>query len=280
MIEKRDTAPIIEVLHYANDFAGKTFLLKLGGSILQDEMLIDSVCQDIKRLHQAGIRLVIVHGGSKAINQCLAEHKIKADFIDGLRITSREAMQLIEKVLCTQVNKILVDKLKQIGLQAMGISAATIQLLPCRYYSRQHGFVGVIQSVNLSKFKPSSDSISVIAPIGVDAADNSLNVNADYAASKLAVALNVDKLIFMTDQNGIYAKDGSVYSELDSNELIKLINDQTVVGGMLIKTKAILSALNEHLNHVHILNGNIPQVLLKEIFTTQGVGTLCKASSK
>lgn len=265
-----------DAVSYLNQFHGSTFLIKLGGSILEDEALIESLCFDLKILKKAGINLIIVHGGSKAINQHLSTHNIQSKFVDGLRVTSSEAMKVIEMVLCGHINKILVRKLNSIGVNAIGLSGTDNNMLLCDFYSEKHGYAGVIHSINPKLITHFSDAIPVIAPIGVNTEGDPMNLNADYAASHIAITLKVDKLIYLTDQDGVYDKNGNICSELSSNDLVKFIKDGTVKEGMLTKTKAILSALNNNLNHVHILNGNKNHILIKELFTLKGVGTLCK----
>ena len=283
MTKGKDTASIIDAIAYLNQFRGSTFLIKLGGSILNSAQLIESLCLDLKLLKQAGINIVIVHGGSKAINQSLSSHDIESTFVEGLRVTSFEAMKIIEMVLCGHVNKVLVRKLNSIGMSAVGFSGADHNMLECDFYSKKHGYVGLIKSINqkaiahlLSKEGVSFNAIPVIAPVGVNAEGDPMNVNADDAASHLANALAVEKLIYLTDQEGVYDQRGALYSELSTNDLEGLVHDGTVKDGMLTKVKAILVALKGNLNHVHILNGSERHVLIKELFTVHGIGTLCK----
>lgn len=274
---------MIDAIAYVNQFRGKTFLIKLGGAILEDPDNLAHICKDLKLLTQAGIHIVIVHGGSTSINQTLKVHGIESSFEDGLRVTSLEAVKVIEMVLCGHVNKQLVRQLNYIGLQATGLSGSDNNMLMCQPYSQVHGYVGVISSVNVEPViqllkTPSlvNNAIPIIAPIGVNHKGQPMNINADYAASQLAVALKVDKLIYLTDQDGIFDKQGHLISEISKDSLRGLISNHTVLGGMLTKSKAILAALSTNLNHVHILNGNHQHVLIEELFTTNGVGTLCK----
>jgi len=273
---------VIRSIAYVNEFRGKTILIKLGGSILNDEALIISLCDDLKVLTNCGIKIVVVHGGGHAINKQLALQNVTSEFLDGLRVTSSEAMQVIEMVLCGQVNPLLIRKLNSVGLNAVGLSGADSNMLQCEYHSQAHGCVGMISAVNTSPISQviSHLAIPVIAPIGVVTGGSPVNINADYAASHIASAMKVDKLIYVTDQDGIYDKTGSVYSKLSSNDLLSIIHDQTVQGGMLTKVRAILSALNGQLKHVHILNGHKRHVLIEELFTEQGVGTLCYDENK
>lgn len=275
---------IINTISFGNKFHGTTMLIKLGGSILDDDAIIKSLCHDLKLLKESGIKIIIVHGGSKAINTYLSLNNITSEFVAGLRITSVEAMTVIEMVLCGHVNTKLVRQLNSIGVKATGLSGADNNMLQCEYFSEQHGCVGSINSISTDLISqllsPNTNamhysSIPVIAPVGVDLNGNAMNINADYAASYIATAMKVDKLIYMTDQDGIHDNNGSIYQTLSPSDLQQLITNNTVTGGMLTKTKAILSALDGNLTHVHILNGNKQHVLIEELFTENCAGTLC-----
>ena len=271
------TMAIIETLHYVKKFHGCTLVIKLGGSLLNDPHLIQQVCKDLQLLQNAGINLVLVHGGSKAIEENLAARQIPSHFIDGLRVTSAAAIKVIEMVLCGHVNPLLVRQLNQAELTATGLCGSDNQMLRCQAYSQQHGFVGQIQHVNPTAIQHimAMRSIPVIAPIGVDTQGNTFNINADWAASAIAIALQADKLIYVTDQNGVYDNNGKTLPVLTLTDLHNLINNKTVHSGMLTKVNAIIASLHAHLDHVHIINGKQPHALIKEIFTTQGIGTLC-----
>lgn len=263
----------------------KTILIKIGGSILHDEQLIASLCADIKIIKETGCQVILVHGGSKAINESLNIHGIQSEFVDGLRVTSSAAIKVIEMVLCGQVNQLLVKKLNSMGMTAIGLSGSVQQLLLCDYYSTLHGFVGKIKAVNtaiihhLLSFKNNvQSSIPVIATIGVDQEGNALNINADMAACHIANALNVDQLIYLTDQDGIYDGQGQSFAQLSANNLQTLIHQSIVSGGMLVKAKAVLASLMAGLNQILILNGNIKQVLLEAIFNNKMHGTICEVN--
>ena len=261
----------------------KTLLIKVGGSILHDEQKIASLCQDIKTIKEAGFQVILVHGGSKAINEALTIHGIQSEFVDGLRVTSAAAIKIIEMVLCGHVNLLMVKKLNSLGVAAIGLSGADQQMMLCDYYSKIHGFVGEIKSINtaiihhLLSFKNTdSNSIPVISTIGVDKAGNALNINADMAACHIANALHVEKLIYLTDQDGIYDSEGNIFSQLSEEHLQTLIEKSIVSGGMLIKVKAVLASLKVGLNQISILNGNQKNVLLDVLFNEKKVGTLCE----
>ena len=260
-----------------------TLLIKVGGSILNDQELITSLCLDLQQIHQAGYKIILVHGGSKAINKALQAEGIASEFIDGLRVTSAAAIKIIKNVLCEQVNQTLVNQLNHFGINAVGLSGADQLMLLCDYYSKEHGYVGEIKAVNTDIFyqllsfqylQPSS--IPVIATLGVDDHGNFLNINADMAACHIANALQVDQVIYLTDQDGIYDQDGTTYSNLSAEDLQSLINQSIVSGGMLVKVKAIMSSLKAGLNHILVLNGTKKQILVDAVLHSQKEGTLCE----
>lgn len=257
----------------------KTVLIKIGGSILHHQEQLMALGADIKILSESGMNIIIVHGGSKAIHQALTIQGIHSEFLDGLRITTPQAMTIIKHVLSKQVNQTLVEQLTAIGLNAIGLSGADGQLLMCEQYSIQHGLVGHIKAVNTSildvLYQGPVKTIPVIATIGVDEHGNLFNINADMAACHLANALNVDELLYLTDQEGIYDENGIAYSQLSENDLSTLIKQSIVHGGMLIKAKAILIGLMS-LNQIHVLNGNQAHILQDVLLNNKSLGTVCK----
>lgn len=261
----------------ANQYHGQTCVIKLGGSILNNETTIQSLCADIKLLHDAAIKIIIVHGGSHAIKHYLSALNIHSEFLDGLRVTSAEAMKVIEMVLIGHVNTSLVRQLNFVGINAIGLSGADNKILQCQYYSKQHGHVGCVKHVNPQAIIAtlSQHCISVIAPVGIHENGAALNINADYAATQIATAIKANHLIFLTDQDGVYDATGNIYPELSTIAMQNLIDNQTVTGGMLVKIKAIRQALSTYLNQVHIVNGTEPHALIKKLFTCQSIGTSC-----
>lgn len=276
------TQAVVETLNYVNEFHGKRILIKVGGSILDNVESVRSLSEDIKLIKGVGIDVVLVHGGGKAINEALQINNIQSEFVDGLRVTSRPAMNAIEMVLCGQVNKQLVRQLNNVGVKAIGLSGTDNNMLPCKPFSKQHGAVGLLTSVHTADIIDviNKNCVPVISPIGVNELGQAMNINADIAACEIAKALKVDKCIYLTDTNGIYNEEKAVYSKLQELELNQLIESKTVQGGMLIKVQAILAALQTDLSEVHILNGNRAHALLEELFTRRGVGTLCQSMQK
>jgi acetylglutamate kinase len=259
-----------------------TILIKLGGSILHQEETIDALCRDIQRLRENNQKILLVHGGSKAINEALKQYHIEAEFIDGLRVTSNKAIKIIEMVLCGQVNQILVRGLNHHQVPAIGLSGAENRMLFCKPHSEVHGFVGDIETVHpgmiLHLLSCEPALMPVIASIGVNEAGQAMNINADLAAAHLAASLNVKQLIYLTDQDGIYDQERRLFSMLSISQLIELINEGIVTGGMLVKVRAILHALHQGLDEVLILNGQKEDVLSKVILNQERQGSLCTSN--
>jgi acetylglutamate kinase len=265
------------VIQKFESLSDKRILIKVGGSILHDSDYINDLCCDLKTILANGYQLVLVHGGSKAINEALNVYGIESNFIDGLRVTSSKAIKIIEMVLCGQVNQMLVRGLNKIGVKATGLSGAENQLLQCNYLEDKYGFVGEIKQVNATDIEDllANQIVPVVATIGVDDDGNALNINGDMAACYLANALTVDQLIYLTDQDGIYNNDGKLFSTLSENCLQELVNQAIVKDGMLVKVNAILKALQHNLDQVLITNGKQQKILIKTILNQQNPGTLC-----
>lgn len=261
----------------------KAVLIKIGGSILQDDALVLRLARDMKRLRAEGIPIVVVHGGGKAIQKALALHGIASEFVDGLRITSLQAAQVVETVLCGQVNRLLVRTLNSLGVKAVGLSGADHAMLQCEYFSKQHGSVGTIVAVNteviahlLSPKDDYTGAIPVIASTGVDNAGNPLNINADMAAAHIANALGITTIVYLTDQEGILNADGKVLANVSTHELNQLIQKKIVTEGMLVKAKAVLTSLYSKAKDIRILNGNTSHVLIHTLLLNKPMGTLCR----
>lgn len=275
--------PVVETLTYVKEFSGMRLLIKLGGSVLDNPELVKELCTDLNLVRAAGIRLVIVHGGGKAINNTLEKNGIKPEFRDGLRITNAAIIDTIETVLCGHINRMLVRTLNAAGIVATGMCGSDANLLQCKILAAEYGYVGEIENINTTllehvlttQLQDDGGIIPVISPIGISRNGEALNVNADWAASRIAVALGIHKLIYLTDQNGIYDKNGTIIPLLDASELDELIHSGAVSDGMLTKAKTILNALNHGLDNIHIISGKNPHALIQELFTNQGSGTLC-----
>ena len=271
---------LIEAFPYIQRFHQKVVVVKYGGSAMVDEELKRQVIEDVTLLKLVGLKPVIVHGGGKEISKMVGKLGMTPKFVNGLRVTDAETMEVVEMVL-GKVNKSLVQLIQQIGLNAVGISGKDGQLLTCtKKYSKGEdiGFVGDIQKVNTHIIVDllENDYIPVICPIGLDNEFNTYNINADDAACAIAKALHAEKLAFLTDIEGVYKDPDdpkSLISELWINDAKQLMKEGYIGGGMLPKLQNCVDAVESGVSRVHILDGRIPHCLLLEIFTKKGIGT-------
>ncbi|WP_290763556.1 acetylglutamate kinase [Halanaerobium sp.] len=275
---------LIEALPYFKDFFGKTFVIKYGGSIMADPELKEKLIEDITLLKYVGINPVIVHGGGPAINKTLDRLNIEANFIDGLRVTDKETMEIVEMVLSAQINKEIVALINKMQAKAVGVSGKDGNLIKAKKKefsdpAKDLGFVGEVEEIKPELIEKLIEDgyIPVIAPVGVNEAGEGLNINADSVAGELAAALKAEKLIYLTDVNGIRydAEDPeSRVSQLKFSEIKQWIADGKIQGGMLPKVEGCMQAVESGVIRTHILNGLVAHPLLLEIFTDQGVGTM------
>ncbi len=282
------TKDVVATLGYVQKFSGSTILIKLGGAALQDAALVDSICEDLIRIRSVGVSVVLVHGGGPAINEELARRGIQWSFIEGQRVTTPEMMDVIEMTLCGLVNRRIVRALNAAGVKAVGFSGTDAATLLCKRGDERLGLVGQIEKVNTSLIDAvlslqndmGVPAIPVIAPLGLGKDGLAYNINADWAASRIASALGVTKMLFLTDQDGIFGEDRKLVPELDAAELEGLIETGVVTGGMLAKARTIVHALKHKVTDVHILNARRPHGLIEELFTDRGVGTVCRLRSR
>jgi acetylglutamate kinase len=278
-------------LGYVRKFRHQTILIKLGGAALQDPSLVHALCEDLSLIHAVGINLILVHGGGPSINKELTLRGIQWEFVDGLRVTTPEMMEVIEMVLCGQVNHRIVRALNKAGVRSIGLSGADASLLQCKQADPRLQQVGTIEKVDTSSIQALIDMeqkstpfrkspiIPVIAPVGVGSKGEAYNINADWAASRIAEAMKIKKVFFLTDQDGILNAQSQLISELDAGQLESLIEQGVVKGGMLAKTQTILYALRHGVKDVHIINARRPHGIIEELFTDRGVGTVCRLRS-
>ncbi len=261
-----------EALPYINYLKGKTLVIKLGGSTLEHQR---GVLQDIIWLRSLGANPVLVHGGGPYINAWLEKLNVSAHFEDGLRVTDARTLEVVRMVLLGQVNSGLVLMATEMGGKAIGLSGTDGNMVQAKIISERLGFVGEIETVDpaLPLTLLEQGYIPVIAPLGQGPDGTCLNINADLVASHLAGALNAEKLIFLSNVVGICRQDGSLISELTEAEAKQLIADGVISGGMIPKVTACLDALAT-VQRVHIVDGGEPHVLLRELFTDQGAGTM------
>ncbi len=282
---------LIEALPYIREFAGKTFVIKYGGQAMVSEELKNSVAQDIVLLKYIGINPILVHGGGQEITLLMERLGKKASFVDGLRVTDRETMELVEMVLVGKINKEIVALLNRHGGKAVGLSGKDSNLMlavkrPPKNISVDGvektidlGYVGDILSINPAVIHTlsSQNYIPVISSIGVSEEGEGLNINADHVAGELAAALNAEKLIILTDVEGIMKKQGdstTLISSLKRQEARQMIISGEISSGMIPKVEACVGALNSNVKRTHIIDGRINHSLLLEIFTDQGIGTM------
>lgn len=271
---------LIEALPYIQRFNRKIIVVKYGGSAMSSEELQKNVIKDVTLLKLVGFKPIIVHGGGKEISRWVGKVGKEAKFVNGLRVTDEETMEIAEMVL-NKVNKGLVSMVQELGVKAVGISGKDGGLLKVdKKYSNGEdiGFVGDIKDVDPKILYDllERDFLPIVAPIGMDDNFQTYNINADDAACAIAKAVGAEKLAFLTDIEGLY-KDindkSSFISRLSASEADQLISDGFIGGGMLPKLANCTSAIKNGVNRVHILDGRIPHCLLLEIFTQKGIGT-------
>ncbi|OUS41480.1 acetylglutamate kinase [Oleispira antarctica] len=283
------TKVLSEALPYLQKFSGKTIVVKYGGNAMTDETLKNSFARDMVMLKLIGINPIVVHGGGPQIGEMLEKLNIKSEFINGMRVTTTEAMDVVEMVLGGQVNKDIVNLINQNGGKAIGLTGKDGQLLHAKklHITKQSpemqqpeiidiGHVGEVTRVNTQVLDmlSQSDFIPVIAPIGVDSEGASYNINADLVAGKVAEVLRAEKLILLTNIAGLQDKSGEVLTGLSTKEVDSLIEDGTIYGGMLPKIQCALDAVHAGVTSAHIIDGRVPNSTLLELFTDEGVGTL------
>lgn len=272
---------LVEALPYIQKFNRKIIVVKYGGSAMSNEELQRNVIKDVTLLKLVGFKPIIVHGGGKAISNWVSKVGKQAEFVNGLRVTDSETMEIAEMVL-SRVNKQLVTMVQELGVKAIGISGKDSGLLHVqKKYSdgKDIGYVGDVDKVDPKILYDllEEDYLPIIAPTGLDDNFDTFNINADDAACAIAKAVHADKLVFLTDIEGLYRDindKSSFISRITCSEADELIKSGTVGGGMLPKLGNCTSAVREGVKRVHILDGRIPHCLLLEIFTNKGVGTV------
>lgn len=273
---------LIEALPYIRAFNGITVVIKYGGSAMLDPEINESIIQDIVLLKLVGLKPVVVHGGGPEINAMLSKVDIKSEFINGLRVTTKETMEIVEMVLAGKINKRVVNRIAGQGGLAVGLTGKDGNILEVKKLIKDGvdlGYVGEIEKVNTELIQTliNNDFIPVIAPIGSDKEGNTYNINADYAAVAIAGALKAQKLVFLTDVEGVLKdKDdpASLISYLSDEEARKYIEDGTISGGMIPKVECCMQAIENGVSMVHILDGRLNHALILEIYTEKGIGTM------
>ncbi|WP_321349865.1 acetylglutamate kinase [Halopseudomonas oceani] len=280
---------LTEALPYIQRFTGKTIVIKYGGNAMENDELKNSFARDIVLMKTVGINPVVVHGGGPQIGDLLKRLNIESQFIEGMRVTDSQTMDVVEMVLGGQVNKDIVNLINQHGGSAIGLTGKDAGLIKARKLrvSRHTpgmdkpeiidiGHVGEVSSVNANLINRlvSDDYIPVIAPIGVGSDGASYNINADLVAGKVAEALGAEKLMLLTNIAGLMDKEGKVLTGLSTTQVDALIADGTIYGGMLPKIRCALDAVQGGVGSAIIVDGRVPNAVLLELFTDTGVGTL------
>ena len=268
---------ILSALPYIQKFRGQVFVIKYGGAAQTDEGLKSDFARDIVLLQLVGIKVVIVHGGGKKINSLLDKLNIESHFEDGLRVTNKDTMEVVEMALSGLINKEITSLLVAHGARAVGISGKDDGLLRASAFNlEKYGFVGKIDEVNEAVINAllKEDIIPVIAPIALGANATSYNINADLAASAIAAKLRASKAIFLSDIKGVLDKNGELISKLDEAKIAELKSGGTISGGMIPKLEASLECIKAGAKAVHIIDGRVAHSLLLEIFTDEGIGSV------
>jgi len=270
---------LINALEYIRKFSGQIFVIKLGGEVMLDKEVLDSVAQDLIFLDLVGIKTVVVHGGGVEISDAMTKFGKKPEFIKGLRVTDKETMDIVEMVLTGKINTELVSRINKHDGNAVGLSGKSGNLFAVIKQKNKDkidlGYVGDIKKVNSKIVTTQLDSgyTPVISPIGCGPDSCSYNINADTAAAELAVALKASKLIILTNVEGVLDKEKKLIKRLTVAEAKKLTQDETVSGGMIPKLTACIQALEKGVERAHIVKAS-KHAVLEEILTTTGTGTM------
>lgn len=284
---------LIEALPYLQRFADQTIVIKYGGNAMVEEALKESFAMDVTLLKQVGINPVVIHGGGPQIGKVLAQVGIEAKFVEGMRVTDSETMDIVEMVLAGRVNKEIVANINRAGGKAIGLSGKDGGLICAdKMKVMRHapeldvpeiidiGHVGQVRAINTNVLEVLENDrfVPVIAPVGYNKAENqSYNINADLVAGAIAQALGAAKLVLLTDVAGVLDDNKELRSGLSAEEARDWIKDGTIVGGMIPKVNCCLDAVEHGVGRAHIIDGRVPHALLLEIFTDEGVGTVFTA---
>ena len=272
-IEKAEV--LLEALPYIRRFAGKVMVVKYGGHAMENEELKDSFAQDVALLKYVGMHPVIVHGGGPQIDAALKAQGVASRFVRGMRVTDAATMEIVEQVLVGKINKQIVALLNRHGGRAVGLSGKDGELVVARKRPGADvlGLVGDVVGVHPRVIDALEGFVPVIAPTAASADGQTYNINADVVAGKIAEALRAEKLILLTDVEGVRARDGSLVDTLSADNAVELIADGTIAGGMIPKVECCIEALRGGVKQAHVIDGRVRHSLLLEVLTSRGVGT-------
>ena len=268
-----------EALPHIQRHDGSIVVIKLGGHAISSDKAMKSFARDIVLMHQCNLKPVIVHGGGPMINEMLDKLNIQTKFVEGKRVSTPETVDVVEMVLSGKVNKTIVQAINSQGGKAVGLSGKDANLLQCKQVNKLLGMVGDPYSVNADVIHSliENDFIPVIAPLGSGENGETYNVNGDTAAGAIAGGLKADRLLLLTDVDGVKDKDGDVLTNLSAEQVNKMTKNNIIVGGMIPKTQTALDAISDGVRAVVIMDGRVPNACLLELFTDHGAGSMIRA---
>ena len=270
---------LVQALPYIKRYSGQTVVVKYGGNAMINQELKEQVMEDIVLLWLTGVKVVLVHGGGPEISEMMNKLGKKAEFVDGLRVTDKETVDIVQMVLAGKINKSLVNYLESFGGKAMGISGMDGRLIEAKMKNPKLGYVGEIVKINIGAVEDllNNGYIPVVSTVGCDREGNSYNINADTAAAHIAGALNAKRLIMMTDIEGVLKdKDDptTLIPDIKASEAKKLYDEGVISGGMIPKVECCVEAISKGVKKVIIMDGRVPHSILMELFTDEGAGTM------
>ncbi|HEX6313052.1 MAG TPA: acetylglutamate kinase [Acidimicrobiia bacterium] len=270
---------LAEALPYIREFSGKTMVIKYGGSAMEDPALADLFAQDVVLMRLVGMNPVVVHGGGPHISDLMRRLGKEPEFVDGLRVTDAETVDIVRMALVGKVNREIVASVNQHGSYAVGLSGEDAGLITVGQRDERLGFVGDVRRIDPAILRRMlrEELIPVVATVGVDETGQAYNVNADTVAGAIAEALSAEKLVYLTNVAGLYrdlGDEGSLVSHIDSAGLGELVDSGAISEGMIPKLRSCVDALKSGVARAHILDGRIPHALLLEFFTREGIGTM------
>ncbi|NLG37849.1 MAG: acetylglutamate kinase [Clostridiales bacterium] len=274
---------LIEALPYIQTLSGKTVVIKYGGNAMLDDAIVETILQDITLLKYVGVNPIVIHGGGPDINALLARLGIESQFHEGLRVTDEATMEVVQMVLTGKTNANIVSRLNKMGARAIGLSGKDANLIEVVKKPPRNGvdlgYVGQISGINVKLLETlaAEEYIPVIAPIGIGPDGHSYNINADTVAGEVAAALRAEKLMFLTDIEGIRmdpADPDTLIPVISVDHIYRLIEQKVITGGMIPKVMGCIKGIEQGVHRTHIVNGTIPHPIILEIFTDKGIGTM------
>tara|TARA_B100001093_G_scaffold248027_1_gene237499 strand:- start:179 stop:1045 length:867 start_codon:yes stop_codon:yes gene_type:complete len=272
------SAPDIKNINkYVKKYKGETIVIKYGGNVLIDRAIFNNFIEDISILNKLGLSIIVVHGGGPRIKRELEKSNIPTKFINGLRVTDKNIINIVEKVLI-DFNNDIVNSLNEKGAKAVSINTKTKNIINVSPENKELGFVGIPEKINNNIINEliKNNQIPVVAPLGLGKGNQAYNINGDTAAGAIAKSLKSRRLLLMTNVEGVLNKDKKLISEISSSKILDMIKDKTITGGMIPKINTCLNSVNNGVRGVVIMDGRKPYSILNEIFSDTGVGTLIR----